>query len=32
VSTIGAGNLTTGNTGLYPLDKDVFGIKATLVW
>jgi hypothetical protein len=32
VSSIGAGNLTTGNTGLYPLDKDVFGIKATLVW
>ena len=32
ISTIGSRNIAAPNTGLYPLDTDVFGVKATMVW
>jgi hypothetical protein len=32
ISSIGSRNIGQNNNGLYPLDEDVFGIKATMVW
>lgn len=32
ISTVGSHGIGTNSNGLYPLDTDVFGIKATMVW
>jgi hypothetical protein len=32
ISSIGARNIGSNNNGLYPTDKDVFGIKALMAW